>query len=99
MPRHAGLSVSTRVSFMRRKPSDSTVALISGLAPMVLFIRVAFMVSATVLAHRLWALVGGGKLLAHHRLQVLAAQLGNLLGRLQLLQRPQGRSHRADPVV
>src|SRR5438552_9502158 len=46
MPRTAGLSGSSRVWFMRRNPSDSTVARICGLAPMGLFTSVALIVSA-----------------------------------------------------
>src|SRR5256886_12111107 len=41
MPRTAGLSGSSRVWCMRRKPSDWTVARISGLAPIGDFMRVA----------------------------------------------------------
>src|SRR5258708_38202585 len=41
MPRTAGLSGSSRVWFMRRKPRDSTVAFTAGMAPMVLLRSVA----------------------------------------------------------
>src|SRR5438477_5738984 len=115
MPRTAGLSGSSRVWFMRRKPSDWTVARISGLAPIGLFIKVALRVfaSATVGspsgAYRRhlptpWgrggiACVRGGQALAHHLADFLAAQVGDLLRRLQLLQRGQGRPHRVDRVV
>src|SRR5437016_4601169 len=48
MPRTAGLSGSSRVWFILRKPNDSTVALISGRAPIALFMRVALIIlSAT----------------------------------------------------
>src|SRR5438552_6814195 len=115
MPRTAGLSGSSRVWFMRRKPSDSTVALISVLAPIWLFIRVALMVLSATSPSRGWrrhtgALsaaptlwgglgIGGGQALADHLLHVLAAQLGHLLGRLQLLERGQRRANRVDRVV
>src|SRR5690349_4853190 len=41
MPRTAGLSGSSRVWFILRKPSDSTVARIAGLAPIGDFTSVA----------------------------------------------------------
>src|SRR5438105_9362873 len=104
IPRTAGLSGSSRVWFMRRKPNDSTVALISGLAPIVLFIRVALIMSGTRSPSGGWAppllrswdpsrygggvgrlptlwggaagaLVDRGQALAHHLLEVTAAQL------------------------
>src|SRR5256885_6206673 len=105
MPRTAGLSGSSRVWFMRRKPSDSTVALISGLAPIALFTSVALSIlSATrrsVLGrgYRLRSLVGGGQALADHLVDLAAAQLGHLRRRLQLLERSQRRAHGVDRVV
>src|SRR5712691_11577966 len=47
MPLTAGLSGSSRIWLSRRKPSDSTVARRTGLAPMVLFLSVALRVLAT----------------------------------------------------
>src|SRR5712691_11003120 len=44
IPRTAGLSGSSRVWFMRRKPSDCTVAFTDGMAPMGLFLSVALRV-------------------------------------------------------
>src|SRR5207302_8937983 len=52
IPRTAGLSGSSRVWLRRRKPSDSTVARRTGLAPIVLFINVAFRVFSAVEAFR-----------------------------------------------
>src|SRR6266566_1440948 len=91
MPRTAGLSGSSRVWFILRKPSDSTVARISGFAPIALFMRVALRVLSgtgrctTVGARRFRALVGRGQTLADHLLDFLTPQLGDLGSRLQLL--------------
>src|SRR5579864_3891037 len=113
MPRTAGLSGSSRVWFILRKPSDSTVARIDGDAPIGLFIKVALMVSATrgrsggccravpTLWRRLGLgrAVGRGQALADDLLDLFAAQLSDLLSRLELLQRGQGRAHGVDGVV
>src|SRR5256885_8188487 len=121
MPRTAGLSGSSRVWCMRRKPSDWTVARISGLAPIGDFMRVARSVLSGTRrpsgAYRgslptLWggpiatpwgggsvACVCRGQALAHHLADFLAAQVGDLLRRLQLLQRGQGRAHGVDRGV
>src|SRR5438445_6717128 len=115
MPRTAGLSGSSRVWFMRRNPSDSTVARISGLAPMVLFMRVALSVFSGTRrpsggwrrhlpslwggARRLRTAIGGREALAHHLLDIFAAQVGDLGRRLQRLQGGEGRAHRVDRIV
>src|SRR5882672_4644353 len=100
MPRTAGLSGSSRVWFMRRNPSDSTVALISGLAPIGLFMRVALRVlSATVRSLRLRAPVGGGQALADHLVEIAPTQLRHLLRGLELLQRSECRAHSVDRIV
>src|SRR2546423_13917243 len=98
MPRTAGLSGSSRVWFMRRNPSDSTVARISGRARMGLFISVALIVVSGTYGPsggwrrhlpsgwgRLLTFVGGREPLADHLLDVLAAQLRDLGGGLQRL--------------
>src|SRR5690349_23337937 len=115
MPRTASLSGSSRVWFMRRKPSDWTVARISGRAPIADFTRVALSIAVPFGSGTLgpsgrygghlptaWggrAFVRGGQALADHLVDVLAAKLGDLRCGLGLLQRGQGRAHGVDGVV
>src|SRR6266496_576999 len=111
MPRTTGLSGSSRVWFMRRKPSDWTVARISGRAPIALFMRVALRVLSGTLRPSggcrrhlptLWgrdAFVGSRQPLADHLLDLAAAQLRDLRGRLELLQRGQRGANGVDRVA
>src|SRR5439155_8149036 len=111
MPRTAGLSGSSRVWFIRRKPSDWTVARISGRAPIALFMRVALRVLSGTLRPSgdcrrhlpaCWAgvaLVSGREPLADHLLDLATAELRDLRGRLELLQRGQRGAHGVDRVV
>src|SRR5256885_15099076 len=106
MPRTAGLSGSSRVWLSLRKPSDTTVALISGLAPIALFIRVALSGLSGIAVRSpsgrrrghlptAWGRprVCPDQPLADHLDDLAAAQLGHLRRRLQLLERSQRRAH------
>src|SRR5947209_7548710 len=112
MPRTASLSGSSRVWSMRRTPSARTVARISGRAPIADFLSVALRVlSATGVRssgcarrrNRLGTAwrgpIGGRQALADHLLEVFAAEVGDLLRRLQLLQRRERRADGVDRVV